>query len=215
MYVTTVDASNDPAYQRNTPWSKVVRNIDTAVYQVDPKALIKRIPNVSQMIEMLDLTTAYQQGRSLGCMIGSIAPQSIGSALGFESGDIITRINDVPTTTTKDRTTIYQSIKNMIEGDTIVVTLTRKGQELTITYILQKIKPDQPAPRPGSVVALNESDTHTTPRLEEQRTVAKKINQDSGRFEQSARTLRVNDRRRMHNGNKKTLLQRFSGETVA
>jgi type II secretion system protein C len=216
MYVTPTDASNDPAYQRNAPWSKVVKQIEPSLYQVDAKALIKRIPNVSQMIEMLDLTTAYQQGRSLGCMIGSIAPQSIGTALGFESGDIITRINDIPTTTTKDRTTIYQSIKNMIEGDQIMVTIIRKNQELTNTYKLQRIKAQEsPEPRLGSVLAINKSDSNTSPRMEEQRTVAKTINKDSARFEQSARTLRVNDRRRMQNGNKKTLLQRFSGETVA
>ncbi len=216
IYVTPADATNDPAYQRNAPWSKVVKSVEQNMYIVDPKALIKRIPNVSQMIEMLDLTTAYQQGKSLGCMIGSIAPQSIGTALGFESGDIITRINQIPTTTTKDRTAIYQSIKNMIEGDQIVVTLMRKNQEYTHVYKLQKIKPnDTTAPRLGEVVAINGSDTLTSPRIEEQRNVAKTINQDSARFEKSARTMRVNERRSMQNGNKKTLLQRFSGETVA
>jgi hypothetical protein len=104
----------------------------------------------------------------------------------------------------------------MIEGDQIVVTIMRKNQEYTHVYKIQKIRPnDAVVPRLGEVVAINGSDTISTPRIEEQRNVAKTINQDSARFEKSARTMRVNDRRRMQNGNKKTLLQRFSGETVA
>jgi hypothetical protein len=63
-------------------------------------------------------------------------------------------------------------------------------------------------------VAINQSDSVTSPRITEQRAVAQAINQDSARFEKSARTMRVNERRRMKNGNKKTLLQRFSDEAV-
>ena len=98
-------------------------------YVVDPLSFIIHIPNLSQCIDALNLITVYKQGESIGCRVGSLPPKSIGLALGFQQGDIITAINSIPSTTTDSRFEIYQTIVGICKlGDTIHVAMTRNNK---------------------------------------------------------------------------------------
>lgn len=144
LFLTGDDAQADPLYKRDAAWNLVIKQVAETVFMVDPKALGKRIHNLAQLIDMLDLTTVFEKGRSIGCRIGRMGQQSIGPALGLRYGDVIISINGIATTTTKDRVAIYNQIKEMQLGDQILVKLLREPQEYEYTYVLKKFAQKQP-----------------------------------------------------------------------
>lgn len=154
LFMTHDDAVTDSIYTRDEAWTAVVKPLADTIYAIDPKALSKRIGNLAEFIEMLDMTTAFDKGKSLGCRIGRMSPQSIGHALGLQFGDIIMEINTIPTTTTHDRVAIYSQLKQLGLGATIVVKLLRNNQEYEYTYVLQKImkQREESAPAVGTVI---------------------------------------------------------------
>jgi len=148
VFITPTDAQEDLIFSHDKPWSTVVKKLTDTTYAVDPKTFTKRITSLAQFIDMLDVTTAFSKGKSIGCRIGMLAPQSIGPSLGLNPGDIVIEVNAVPTTTTQDRMTVYKMITEMSVGSEITVKYLRNDQEFTMTYVLQKLTPDtteQPA----------------------------------------------------------------------
>lgn len=138
IYLREKDAKRDPAFNTLGNWEDVSKKIHDTLYSINPEAFTKRIRNLSQLIDMLDLTTAYQKGKNIGCRIGDIEKDSLGQALGLESGDIITTVDDIPATTTADRFKIYKTILTKTDGDLITVNLLRKRKPLTFVYSLEK-----------------------------------------------------------------------------
>jgi general secretion pathway protein C len=139
IFITPADAQEDPIYARDKSWTYVVKKISDTVYKIDPKAFMKRINNLAQFIDMLDVTTAFSKGKSLGCRIGMLTPQSIGPSLGLQQGDIIATINDIPVTTTQDRLTLYNTITTLPLQSTIRVKFIRNEQEYIMSYVLERI----------------------------------------------------------------------------
>ena len=78
---------------------------------------------------------------------GILQPKSIGLALGLQQGDIITAINNIPSTTTDSRFEIYQAVVNMKLGDTITLGITRNNRPVELRYTLQTI--EKTAATPG------------------------------------------------------------------
>ena len=139
IFITAADAQKDPIYTRDASWNLVVRKATDGHYIVDPKSFVHRITNLAQFIDMLDMTTAFEKGKSVGCRIGRMSPQSIGPSLGLAYGDIIISINGIHTTTTKDRVAIYNQIKDLGLDATIKVVVLRQDREVEVVYKLQKI----------------------------------------------------------------------------
>lgn len=138
IYLREKDAQQDPAFNTLGNWDTVSKRINDTTYNINPHAFLQRIQNLSQFIDMLDLTTAYQKGINIGCRIGKVEKDSLGQALGFETGDIVTAVDDIPATTTADRFTIYKSILHKKDDDTIRVAILRKRKPLTLVYSLEK-----------------------------------------------------------------------------
>ncbi len=101
---------------------------------------------------MLDLTTLYKEGKSIGVRVGQIAPDSLGALLGLQKNDVIITINTISTADNKSRFALYQKVTNLGEDDIITVELRRNNQEVTINYTLQDFKrpegmtPETPPP---------------------------------------------------------------------
>ncbi|MGC2310801.1 MAG: type II secretion system protein N [Candidatus Babeliaceae bacterium] len=140
IFISADDAQKDPLYGQSKSWSSVIKKESETDYIIDPSALIKRVTSLAQFIDMLDLTTAFEEGRTLGCKVGKMTSKSIGPSLGLRFGDIITAINDIPTFTPQQRTFIFESIKNLPVGSTIKVELNRFNQPQTLSFKLQKIE---------------------------------------------------------------------------
>jgi|GEM_PF-1429952 len=136
LFLTPGDAHRDPQFKEDDSWALTIKKLSDSLYTIDTKAFTERVTNLAQFIDLLDLTTAFERGKSVGCRIGSIAPNSLGAVLGLMTNDIITTINTITPTSTKERVSIYNTIKKSNPGDTITITLLRNKEPHTISYKL-------------------------------------------------------------------------------
>jgi type II secretion system protein C len=143
LYLREQDAKMDTAYAPANKWEKVIKKSNDFNYLINPTTFVEQVTNLSQFIEMINTTTAYQKGKSIGLRIGQLNPLSLGTLLGLQKGDIIININNIPTETTEERLAIYKNITNLPLGYTIKVKLLRKNREVTLSYTLEDfIKPE-------------------------------------------------------------------------
>lgn len=140
LFLSPQDAQKDPLYKHDVVWQNIIQPKSPTEFVINKKLFIDEIKNLAEFIDMLDITTAFKKGKTFGCRIGILKPQSVGLALGLLPNDIIVSIADIPTTTTNDRVEIFSRIKNMNPQDTLSVKLLRNGNEITLFYSLM---PDQ------------------------------------------------------------------------
>jgi len=138
LYLREFDAQFDPTYAPITGWELVIKKTEANSYRINPTTFLERIHDLSQFIDLLDLTTVYKQGKSIGCRIGKLEPLSLGSALGLQPGDIITRMNDIPAIDTPHRFAIYQEVVNMKPNDVLSVEIVRNDKNLMVYYTLEE-----------------------------------------------------------------------------
>ncbi len=143
LYLREQDAKLDPVYANIDGWRHVIQQITPDRYEINQQELLHRIKNLGQFIDMLGITTAYKQGKSIGVRVGKLESNSLGTALGLNSGDIISTIKDMPTATTENRIKIYKYIINMEENDEISINIVRNSQELTLNYIVANFNNEQ------------------------------------------------------------------------
>lgn len=140
LFVTAEDAQKDPIYAP-VQVSNAVEKIDETNYIINIDQFTKEINNLSQLLDVLDITTAFDKGQSIGCHVGKISFKSIGAALGLRQGDVIVSINDTPTNTTANRVKIYKELQKAGNNQNIPVVVMRGGNELYFTYTLHKRAP--------------------------------------------------------------------------
>jgi len=143
LYLREHDAKYDPTYSIITGWEMAIRRTGAHDYLINPNTFLERISNLAQFIDQLDLTTVYQKGKSIGCRIGKLEPQSLGTALGLHSSDIVTKINEIAATDTPNRFAIYQDIVKMKSHDTITVELLRNNNKIMVHYTLDEFKDEK------------------------------------------------------------------------
>jgi type II secretory pathway component PulC len=136
LYLRPKDAQLDPTYAQISGWKGITQKITDNQYLINTKEFIFRINNLGQFIDLLDLTTVYQNGKSVGCKIGTIQDASFAQELGLQSGDIIHAVNGVPVVDTPSRMAIYKQITGMKTKDMILVELMRNNRPYTLQYII-------------------------------------------------------------------------------
>ena len=137
LYLREQDAKTDPVYNIVHEWDTVVKKTAANAYLINPKTFIEQINTLTECIDLLDATTAYQQGKSVGLRIGNLSKSPFGTLIGLQNGDIIRSINNIPTETTEERLAIYKNVTSLKIGNTITVKLSRKNKEVTIVYTLE------------------------------------------------------------------------------
>jgi len=144
LFVSATDAHADPVYQQAEGLRSTrspVKKIGENAFLVDPQVFTEQITNLAQFIDALDITTVYDQGRSIGCRVGSIASTSIGGLLGLEPGDIITMIHAIPTDTAHNRLAIYHHIRSLSLDDSLTMSVIRNNTTFEFTYQLSTLYP--------------------------------------------------------------------------
>ncbi len=136
LYLRQKDAQLDPTYAVLDGWKGVAQQIGDNHYLISKKEITNHITSLANFIDLLEITTVYQQGKSIGCRIGNISRDSLGAELGLYPGDIITHVNDIPATDTHDRLVIYKKIVGMQTKDTIAVHLLRRKVPMTVRFTL-------------------------------------------------------------------------------
>lgn len=140
IYMRPEEAEQEIKYLKEASWQDVVQQQDDKTYLIDPDNFVSRISSLANLIDMLDATTAFKQGVSIGCRIGKMNEKSIGFRLGLLPGDIVVNINNIEPTTTANRIKIYNSIQQMPVGSNILVEINRENRKIHYDYILKSFK---------------------------------------------------------------------------
>ncbi len=96
IFINPLSAKAEMNILQSDSWAATVQPISDYEYIVDPKEFVGHIAHLAQFIDTLDLTTVFKKGESIGCRIGRIGSQSIGSAFKINLGNIILSINNIP-----------------------------------------------------------------------------------------------------------------------
>lgn len=148
LYLREQDAKTDPAYSLSHEWSTVVKKTGPNNYLINPKTFVEHVKNLTECIDLLNATTAYQQGKSLGLRIGSLTKSPFGGLMGLQTGDIILSINNIPAQTIEERLAIYKNITSLKLGNTVTIKLVRKNKELEIVYTLEDFSTEKESTAP-------------------------------------------------------------------
>jgi len=146
VYLREQDAKLDPVYSTIGGWEHVAQEQEAYHYTVIRQEFVTRVKNLAHFIDLLDVTTAYKEGLSIGCRIGTIDSHSLAHYLGLKSSDIVVAINDIPTATTADRVKIYKAIIALPDESSISVSLIRDGKEFTLGYTIESKKNEKKEP---------------------------------------------------------------------
>jgi type II secretion system protein C len=146
IYLREQDAKLDPVYSAIGGWEHVAQESEGDQYTVIRQEFVTRVKNLAHFIDLLDVTTAYKDGLSIGCRIGKIDAQSLAYYLGLKSSDIIVAINGIPTANTADRVKIYKTIMGLPDESSITVSLIRNGKEFTLSYTIESKKNEKKEP---------------------------------------------------------------------
>ncbi len=137
IYTNPLIAQEEIEVARGLPWQKIVFDNSVGEKIIDVGLLIKRTPTVGHFLEALDLIASFDGPVPIGCQVGLATNTSLIYALGLETSDIITHIDDISTATPEDRISIYQKLVTSATHDTLIAAkLRRKGNEITKTYRL-------------------------------------------------------------------------------
>lgn len=142
LYVNQFDAKAEQLL-KSDDWSSIVKKVTPEQYVIDPYEFTTRVRSLAQLIDLLNITTVYQKGKSVGVRIGKLEPESLGAALGLHQGDIITSITDIPATDTNNRFAIYKKITGLTLGARINVTVIRQTRKLEMQYTLDTVEREE------------------------------------------------------------------------
>lgn len=182
LFMFSSDAAEELKNLHDVSWDDVVQKQTDTFFSVNPIHFASRIASLAHLIDILDITTAFKQGQSIGLHIGKMDNNSIGYALGLMPLDTIIKIQDIPPTTTKNRLKIYNKITDFNLGDKIKIQLMRHGELIAYEYELMDwpelsappvaagalqapLMPPQSAPEPMPMLPI-----HTTNETQEIRT---------------------------------------------
>lgn len=141
LYLTQEDAEADAPIALHGYWNGVIKMISEGTYKIDPQEFVHKIKSLGQLIDALDLTTAYKDGKSIGCRIGMLDENSLAYQLGLQTGDIIEQIDDILTVNTHNNIKIYEHIINKNKGDTISAIINRDNKKFKTNIVLDEITP--------------------------------------------------------------------------
>ena len=134
LYLREEDAINDFDAQSTLVPKNIIESSSGNKYKINIDAFIKRVSNLGEFINVLDLTTAYRQGKSFGCRVGKISKDSLGSMLGFMPDDIIIKIDGYSVDNLTNRLKIYEHVLSSVTGDIIEVVVLRGDATITMLY---------------------------------------------------------------------------------
>ncbi len=148
LFISPVDAQKDPIYGQDIMWSEIIKQVTAHEFMIDKDKFVSSVKNLAEFIDMLDITTAFKKGKSIGCRVGALKPQSVGFALGLAPNDIVVSVDGIIPTSTNERVEIFTKVKNLNYEDNLVVVVMRNGQELTFNYTIMPYTQAEEAAQP-------------------------------------------------------------------
>ena len=143
LYLREEDAQLDPVYASVEGWDEVLEKNSEKNYTIYIDTFVERIKSLGQLIDELDMISVYKKGKGIGTRIGYLPVNSVGNALGLKKGDIITEINGIAATNTRNRLSIYKSVITLSKNDILTINIIRDGQDAVLTYQLTESNNNQ------------------------------------------------------------------------
>ena len=134
LYLREEDAVSDFNIEAKAAPKTIVEATTDNKYTINIDEFTKRIRNLGEFINLLDLTTVYKQGKSFGCRIGKIDKDSLGSLLGFKIDDIVVKVDNYYVDDLASRIQLYDHIVEKQVGDVIEVVMYRGPDMITLMY---------------------------------------------------------------------------------
>lgn len=134
IFMYKEDAEGEIKELKGMSWADVVEKLSDTDFLIDKDNFIKKVTNLAELIDMLDLTTAFKNGVSVGCQIGNMDERSIGNSLGLYKGDIILSIDNIPPNNTENRLLIYKKFDLAKNQDIIKLEILRKNKKVNYNY---------------------------------------------------------------------------------
>lgn len=134
LYLREEDAISDFNMQAQSEPKMIVEDALDDKYIINIDEFVKKIHNLGEFINLLDLTTVYKKGKSFGCRVGKIEENSLGAVLGFKTDDIIVKIDDYYIDELANRIKAYDYVVQKKAGDTIEVLVYRADDIFVLKY---------------------------------------------------------------------------------
>lgn len=208
LYLRENDASKDLALETAKEISALTIEIKSGIYQIPVEIMVKQIKGLGQFIDLLDLTTLYKKGKSIGCRVGKTDKDSLGSKLGFIYDDIIQQVDGLPITDIASRVLAFDHTITKKVGDTVMVQVERSGKTFTLKYELVHSTEQQKTPEETTPTAKQKTaDQQFLYNVEQQRTqmLAQKV-----KLAPTAHQLEIEERKKMFQARHKALQQHSS-----
>ena len=137
-------------------WEYAIKKIDDATYHLDPRELSKAISSVGELVEALNLSAEYSKDTPVGVRLDTIKHHPLGEKIGLKEGDIVSSINTLPTTGTKELIRVYDELSNLPLDSRLEVAVTRGGAQKTMSYLLKKLS--KPSPFEAAAETIGDSE---------------------------------------------------------
>lgn len=108
-----------------------VSQVGENTYSLDEASVTQLTENINQYMTQVRIIPYFEGNRSAGYRVASIRPGSAFEQLGFRTGDVIQRVNDVELSSPEKMYTIFQNLR---DEKRVNVNIIRQGQKATITY---------------------------------------------------------------------------------
>ncbi len=134
LYLREEDAVSDFNKEAKSIPKSVIEYSSGNKYTINIDEFTKRVRNLGEFINLLDLTTVYKHGKSFGCRVGKIDKDSLGFMLGLMVDDIIVKIDNYFIDDLANRIQVYDHIIQKHVGEVIEVVLYRGQDTMTLQY---------------------------------------------------------------------------------
>lgn len=136
LYLREDDAGRDFAADTAKEISALTIPVKSGIYQIPVEKFVMHVKGLGNFIDLLDLTTVYKQGKSVGCRVGKSDKDSLGSKLGLLYDDVIQQVDGIPVTDIASRILVFDHITQKKIGDNFVVKIERAGKLVQLKYSL-------------------------------------------------------------------------------
>ncbi len=98
-------------------------------FKIDKKIIDKELADINKFIKQVGITPFFKDGKAIGYRIVYINRKSILPKIGLQRGDVIVKINGVPTNSPTKLADMFAQLK---EAENVTLDILRRGKKKTI-----------------------------------------------------------------------------------
>lgn len=136
LYLLENEATKDMKLEVVKDVLSMVIPVHNGIYHIPVERFVKSIKSLGRFIEILDLTTVYKKGKSVGCSVKRAGKDTLAEKLGLKAEDIIEEIDAIPVTDMSSRVTVFDAMIQKKIGDQFTVQVDRSGKTVVLKYML-------------------------------------------------------------------------------